>query len=82
VQDGMKAGNRKRIIDSVAAGSLAPHPATALRVAWSRIPREWCLPKRELAAGLSPRKAVFSFRFRVLAQAYRGTREILLEPTQ
>jgi len=23
VQDGMKAGNRKRIIDSVAAGSLA-----------------------------------------------------------
>jgi hypothetical protein len=38
----MKAGNRKRIIDSVAAGSLAPHPPTALRVAWSRIPREWC----------------------------------------
>jgi hypothetical protein len=24
VQDGMKAGNRKRIIDSVAAGSSAP----------------------------------------------------------
>jgi hypothetical protein len=78
----MKAGNRKRIIDSVAAGR------------WRRIQRRLCgsrgrvfpasgvLPKRELAAFLSPRKAVFSFRFRVLAQAYRGTREILLEPTQ